>query len=327
MTQNNPPERFSKGIKLALVILVNLVVLGLGNLLLIGRTPGNFICLFISLLAYCLHDWRIILVWSLFLDIRAVVDIYIMPAHIARRRTAVSHSCLSADHVHSHEQDHDHVQALPDRASYTPGHIDGVEENNRFYDFQEANHLSGTDHAHSPAPEASVHRPHWHNESVHHYSHGDPLPLSALHLSPEHDQADPAAAAEHSAPGSVRHGHVINQEMAKDALLHSQQAENHLLPPATQGVVAGHLSESKLAQPQEPLAGKPVNHEEHQSEPVDDSVQELVFDVFGDDEDLGNPGNQANHKHVELCSNCQRPREHNRPTCATCGTHFESAAV
>jgi hypothetical protein len=28
-------------------------------------------------------------------------------------------------------------------------------------------------------------------------------------------------------------------------------------------------------------------------------------------------------KQVQLCSNCQRPREHNRPKCPTCGTHFD----
>jgi hypothetical protein len=59
-----------------------------------------------------------------------------------------------------------------------------------------------------------------------------------------------------------------------------------------------------------------LHESSHHLKPVD----------YGDSEGgLAHHGGAA--KRVQLCPNCQNPREHNRPTCPTCGTHFDEGFV
>src|SRR5262249_10445910 len=73
---------------------------------------------------------------------------------------------------------------------------------------------------------------------------------------------------------------------------------------------------SPSAQPQ-PQSGE-INHPPHN--------HQLKQVTSGADPSSPQPL-QPHKKHVQLCPTCQRPREHHRPTCPACGTHFEEGLV
>ena len=64
--------------KFGLALLINILLPGLGNLL-ITRSPANFLALFFSILALNSHDWRVILGWYLLMGVKSYIDVYVNP--------------------------------------------------------------------------------------------------------------------------------------------------------------------------------------------------------------------------------------------------------
>ncbi len=74
--------------RLALVLLLNILIAGIGNLLLISRKPGNLICMLFAIFAWTTGDFRIVLAWYLLMGVKAYLDIYFADPMLKKRRMA-----------------------------------------------------------------------------------------------------------------------------------------------------------------------------------------------------------------------------------------------
>jgi hypothetical protein len=428
MTQLEPQERLSKAKKLAIVMLLNLFFPALGNLLLIGKTTGNFVCLLICLLALGWQDWRMVMAWSLFMNLRAVVDIYIMPAHIARKRGEQQPSYLKGRHEESafnylsaNEGTGCPSHQLKNGASEKVGQPDEAAAREHAL---EHDRRPGADHFQTlptGEPEDSGGAPQGHGarhaagehdwshgaplpHSAHHttgepgHSHGAPLPLNALHTTGEHEHAHstPLSLNSHHSTGEHEHSHGTPQplnachstgESLSNAGNHARNAGSNQDAEAagsSEHIVNQHEVIDSLMHPVAATGeGRQRRVELAESHKAEESDGGVIYDIYDAEEEDGEEsklspisdglfhtvgtapapaavsqaavlleeaetGEHSHHlspvnygksqseenqparehkKHVQLCATCQREREHNRPTCPACGTHYDTEVI
>jgi len=275
-----PQSHFGNGTKLALVIVTNFFIPALGNLILVGRTAGNFVCMIICLFAWGSHDYRIVLAWSLFMDIRAYIDIFVMPAQIAKKRHEEHHASKQKG---THEEAHALRAVSAPLEQALPHHSD-------LHSSSDAPHRSVGDYAHG-APIAE----HRHSgDAVKHgdemskpgdvaaekFSHGAPLPINAVvhdeaphelaaHVLSYHGTAQ-TSAAPNEEPQHTLHSHgaplpistVMHEAKEHDAAAHAASFHIRSVEDARKDVSEGSGGHSAIGG----TAGVSLNVQAHEPE-------------------------------------------------------------
>ncbi len=235
MTQNKDHE-MAAHIKLGLALLLNFLIPGVGNILLIGRTPGNVFCLILCIWAWTGHNPLITNSWMLLMAVKAVVDLYVMPGYLAKRHA----EALKAGHKAAAEGANDgHLRGLstPVDDAILPGH--GYGEHGGASHGDHAGASSGDhagaahgDHAgaahadHAPAPSG--------DHIKHAYSPSQSMHSNSAHASHPNKSMDLADDWPETQVPSGQAAHWQNQHGSPDGHTHAAPQPIHAVLPDPQ---------------------------------------------------------------------------------------------